>query len=148
MLVKLPRQCSGQEIVEAFKVASTFQERPEKQWGPHEFISKFQYEPGSVKQTIRSMGVRVWPTSLRKRWVLFGEKIWKPDFNPKFTLTPVVLSNRYDEVEVAVNYVYDVDQGGGEYVATDPHTPQFEHIRPQLERILGDFYARLQPQRA
>jgi len=148
MLVKLPRQCSGQEVVEAFKTASTFQEGSGKQYAPHEFVDKFQYEPGSVKQTIRSMGIRVWPASLRKKWVLFGEKVWKPDFNPKFTLTPVVLSNCYNEVEVAVEYVYDVDQGGGEYVATDPHTPQFEHIRPQLEKILGNFYARLQPQQA
>lgn len=148
MLVRLPRQCSGQEIVEAFEAASIIQEGPEKQWQPHEFVEEYQYEPGSVKQTVRSMGVRVWSSSLRKKWGLFGRKVWKPDLNPIFTLNPLALSGRYDEIKVAVNYVYDVGQAGDEWIATDPHTPEFEHIRPQLERILGNFFICLQPQGA
>lgn len=145
MLVRLPRQCSGQEIVEAFKTAATIQEKPEKQWQPREFVKEYQYEPGSARQTVRSMGVKVLFYYLRKKWGLFGKKVWKPNSNPEFTLFPVILSHRYDDVvEVTVRYVYDVGQAGDERVATDPHTPEFEHVRPQFEKILGNFFARLQ----
>ncbi len=130
MLIRLPQQYSGQEIVKAFKAASTFQESPEIKWESHEFVDKFQYEPGSVKQTIRSIGVSVQSSFLGKKWILFGRKVWSLDRTPKFILTPVVLSDRYDEVVV--------------YVDADPHMPAFEHIRPQFERTLGDFYDRLQ----
>lgn len=143
MLIKLPRQCSGQEVVEAFKDASTFQEKPDRKWDSHMFIGEFQYEPGSVRQTVRSMGVRALPSSLRKKWGVFGQKVWKLDSNAVVVLNPVELSNRYDEVRVAVEYVYDVDQGGHEYVATDPSTPEFEYIRVQLEKILDNFYVHL-----
>ncbi len=143
MLVKLPRQCFGQEVVEAFKAASTFDETSEKRWEYREFIGNFQYEPGSVRQTIRSMGVYTWPLSLRKKWGLFGKRVWKPDYTPKFTLVPLVLAGRYSEVEVAVEYVYDVGQGGEEWVATNPHHPKFADIQPQFEKILANFFARL-----
>jgi hypothetical protein len=148
MIVRLLRQCSGQEVVTAFKSAATFDEAVESKWQPHEFVDKFQYKPGSVRQTIRSMGVWVRPSFLRKKWVLFGKKVWKLDSSLTFTLEPVALTNNYDEVEVAVRYVYDIDQGGYEYVATSPHSPQFEHIRPQFERFLANFFAGLQPQHA
>lgn len=49
MHIKLPRECFGQEVVEAFKSASTFQEGSERRWTPHEFVGEFQYEPGSVR---------------------------------------------------------------------------------------------------
>ncbi|MBI4143012.1 hypothetical protein HY480_04005 [Candidatus Uhrbacteria bacterium] len=94
------------------------------------------------------MGVRVQPFFLRKQWCLFGKKKWKTDHNPLFTLTPVTLSGRYDEIEVAIWYIYDVDQGGGEYVVTSPSAPAFAHIRSTFERILGDFYDHLQSQHA
>lgn len=143
MRVKLPRRCSGREIVGAFKAASTFQESPGRRWRPEGFKVQFQYERGSVRQTIRRMGVCVRPSSLKKKWGLFGEMVWKLDHNTTFTLAPVVLSDHYDAVRIDVDYVYEVDQGGGEYVATDPHSPEFEHIRPQLETILNGFYTLL-----
>jgi len=143
MKVKLPRQCSGQEIVKAFKAASTFQEGPEKKWNAQDFVEEYQYEPGSVKQTVRSSSVHVWPSFFRKKWWLFGEKVWKSELNPKFILNSVRLATLYDEVDIVVDYVYAVDQAGGEYKATNPSSPKFEDIRPQFERILGGFYAQL-----
>lgn len=148
MLVKLPHRCTGEEIVRVFKATSAFQETFEKQWVSKEFVGEFQYEPCPVRRTIRSIGVWVRPSFLRKKWVLFGKKVWKPDPNTEFMLEPVVLACYHDEVELTIRHVYEINQGGIEYVATSPHSPQFEHIRPQFERILASFFAGLQPQHA
>ena len=144
MLINLPRQCSGQEIVDAFKAASSFQESPEKKWCASEVIDEFQYEPGSVLQTIRSIGVKAVPHFFKKRWVFFGEKVWKEDYNPSFTLQSVVLKGNYEKVDIKVAYIYDVNQAGNSFVATNPHHPEFEHVRPQFEKILARFFTQLQ----
>lgn len=143
MLVKLPRQCSGREIVEAFKVASTFQECPDKKWRAEEFVDKIIYEPGSVKQVIRDMGVIVRLFSLRKKWDLFGKKVWKQNNDLIFTLESLNLYHLYyKEVDVGIKYIYDL-MGS---ICRGPDNSHFEDIRPIFEIILGSFYARLQPQ--
>lgn len=147
MRVKLPRSCSGAEIVDAFKAAATFDEG-ENRWKAYEIGVTHQYEPGSVRQTIRSKGAETFPSYLRKKWIFFGKKVWKPNAWKTFRLNPVMLSDTYSEVEIAVEYIYNVDQGGFQHVATNPNHPQFEDIRPQFERIIGGLYAGLQLQGA
>ncbi|MFH0892649.1 MAG: hypothetical protein V1867_07820 [Candidatus Falkowbacteria bacterium] len=145
MIVKLPGQYSGEKIIAAFNEAATFQENPEKKWETEKFVKEYQYEPGSATQTVRSLGVRVQPCFLKKKWGLWGKKVWKLSYDLKFTLNPVTLSALYDEFDISVRYVYDCDDYF-EYVATDPNNPAFEDIRPQLEMILQRFYGRLQAQ--
>ncbi|MDO8436281.1 MAG: hypothetical protein Q7S82_02775, partial [bacterium] len=106
----------------------------------YEFVDELQRDTGPVRQ----IGVRVWPSFFEKSWVLFGMKFRKPDINSTFTLSPVILSSLYDKVEVVVEYVDE----GGKLIVIDPSNPQLERIRPSLERIIGDFYSRLQPQHA
>lgn len=144
MFIGLHHQYSGKKIIEAFRSASTFMEAPNKQWKPDEFIDKFQYEPGSIKQTIRSQGVNTSPFFFRKKWRLFGEKAWKDAKNPVFTLEPLVLTKSYDAIEISVKYVYETDQFGFDWTATSPHSPEFENIRPQFEKILDRFFSFLQ----
>ena len=142
MLVKLPRNCSGREIIEAFKIASTFEDI-DKKWKPEEFVDKIVYEPGSVRQVIRDMGVRAHSFSLRKKWDLFGKKIWKLNNDLTFTLDSLDLYYLYyKEVNVEIKYIYDLTGS----ICTGPGNSNFEDIRPIFERILSNFYARLQPQ--
>ena len=143
MKIILPKKYLGNQVVEAFKSASIFQETSNKRWESYEFVGQFQYKLGSAQQTIRSIGVITSSFSLRKKWAIFGKKVWKKNFTPKFTLEPIVLTKNYDAVEVTVEYTYDVDMGGHSFVATNPHSPEFEDIRPQFEKILENFFAQL-----
>ena len=68
MIIKLPGQYSGEKIIAAFDEAATFQENPEKKWETEKFVKEYQYEPGSVRQTVRSLGVRAQPYFLKKKW--------------------------------------------------------------------------------
>lgn len=142
MFVRLSRERSGQEVVKAFKAAttfSTFSGGEEIQWRPEEFADDFQYEPGSVKQTIRSIGVNVWSFYFKRKWVLFGEKIWKQNLNTKFTLSPLVLSQVYSLINVDVfKYSFDND-----YTTIDPKNPQFDNVRLPFERMIEKFYVQL-----
>ena len=141
MLVKLPRDCSGREIVEAFKVASTFEEKPGKKWETEDFVDKIIYEPGSVKQVNRNMGVRVYSFSLKKKWGLFGKKVWKLNYNPNFTLDPLDISMLYyREIEVTIEYK---DVFGDENICTDLSNSRYEEVRLVFERIIGNLYANL-----
>jgi len=144
MLVKLPRDCSGREIVEAFKVASTFEEKPGKKWEPEDFVDKIIYEPGSVKQVKqvnRDIGVRVYSFSLKKKWGLFGKKVWKLNYNPNFTLDPLDISMLYyREIEVTIEYK---DVFGDENICTDLSNSRYEEVRLVFERIIGNLYANL-----
>lgn len=146
MRIKLPRKCSGQEVVEAFKVASSLQESPDRKWKSKDFIGESQYELGSVKQVvrnIRSMGVKVFSSSFRKERGLFGKKVWKNDFDGAYTfmLEPVVLTDNYEEVKVEVNWHGDdID-----VLDLQPHSIEFEdNLRSLFEQILGKFFVQLQ----
>src|SRR3989338_7401025 len=119
MLVKLPRNCSGLEIVEAFKVASTFEEKPGKKWEPKDFVDKIIYVPGSVKHVARDIGVCVHSFSLKKNWGLFGKKVWKLNYNPNFTLDSLDISRCYREIEVTIEYKYEHGYVG-ENICTGP----------------------------
>ena len=141
MLVKLPRNCSGREIVEAFKVASTFEEKPGKKWEPKDFVDKIIYVPGSVKQVARDIGVCVHSFSLKKKWGLFGKKVWKLNYNPNFTLDPLDISHlHYRQIEVTIEYK---DVFGDENICTDLSNSRYEEVRLVFERIIGNLYANL-----
>ena len=89
------------------------------------------------------MGVRAHSFSLRKKWDLFGKKIWKLNNDLTFTLDSLDLYYLYyKEVNVEIKYIYDLTGS----MCTGPGNSNFEDIRPIFERILSNFYARLQPQ--
>ena len=141
MLVKLPRNCSGREIVEAFKVASTFEEKPGKKWEPKDFVDKIIYVPGSVKQVARDIGVCVHSFSLKKKWGLFGKKVWKLNHSPNFTLDPLDISQLYyRQIEVTIERK---DVFGEENICTDLSNSRYEEVRLVFERIIGNLYANL-----
>jgi hypothetical protein len=148
MLFKLPHQCSGQEIVDAFKAASLLQETSEMHIETQDYGVKL--ESDSEKSDILSMGVRVFSSRLEKKWIFFGQRIWKRRFLPEFRLEPVVLLKQYETVEIAVEYMGRESPTGLVLVliTEDPGNPKFERIRPLLEKVLSKFLTRLQPNNA
>ena len=61
---------------------------------------------------------------------------------PNFTLKRIIIADDYTEVEIEVNYLIDV--GRGSVVETDFDQPkEFEKLRPEFERVLANFFARL-----
>jgi hypothetical protein len=107
-------------------------------------------ESDSEKSDILSMGVRVFSSRLEKKWIFFGQRIWKRRFLPEFRLEPVVLLKQYETVEIAVEYMGRESPTGLVLVliTEDPGNPKFERIRPLLEKVLSKFLTRLQPNNA
>jgi len=157
MIVKLPREALGREIVDALNAASRFQEEGGKKWGSQDFGEELQYEPNlqldkigpikpsPVKTTVRKTGLKISSCSLKKKRGIFGgQKVWKADNDPEFVLTPVVLVDHYNEVEIKVKSLDGIASGGDdEYIIVDPHDSEFADIRPVLERIISTFYSLL-----
>ena len=146
MKVKLPRPCTGQEIVDAFAVAGSFQPSPENRLEAGRYNAEIQYHPGSVRQVVHRMGVHVSALCFKKRFVFWGKKVWKLDPSLKISLEPLVLGETYDEVDLNLEFYYDYDQGGFASIATNPIDPGYEKIRETVERIIGSFYSGLTPQ--
>lgn len=138
MIVRLPRKCLGKEIVDAFKEASSLKNPLNscfEKWEGILVVGEIQYEPGSVKRVIKSLGVTTYPYFLMRRWLgLFGRKISTKDLDISFSLRPVSLMRQYASVEIDVRYI------GWDFVCMDPKDPEFESIRPDFEKILGNFY--------
>lgn len=89
------------------------------------------------------MGLAISSSSLRKKWCLFGEKVWKPDHALKFFLSPVVLADKYKGIKLDVEYVIEVLMTGHEKVLTSAEAPEFENIRLQLEGLIDNFFSAL-----
>lgn len=143
MRVKLPRECSGQEIVNAFKAAATFQENFDNRFEAHEFVNEIGYEPGSVKRVIRSMGAVARFYYRRKRFIFFGKIMWRKSDTLTFNLAPLDPLEKYNEVDIGFEFVYEYLDDG--YLSTsDPRSSFFEGVRPKLESILARFYSQLQ----
>lgn len=143
MRVKLPRACTGKEVVDAFKVATVINGNWTK-WVPQDIAVEVQYEPGSVRQTVRKMGVRALRWSLGKKWGFFGVEEWKSSFfGPHFILAPLRLDARMNEVEIYIETRQYT--GYHDVYRIDPGSTEFKNYQEQFEKILGRVYARLQP---
>jgi hypothetical protein len=135
MKVILPKPCIGEQIVKAFKAASTYQEARTK-WEPKEDAVN-QYIPGSARQTVRKLGLKVRQYSLEKKWLLFGPRIWRRIPCPVFRLESMFPSQTYIEIDVEILDVpmpYRRD-------ATDQEALEFDEIRQPFEKILGRFFS-------
>ena len=145
MIVKLPKVAVGSKIVEAFMRANLHRIDDNHKWMASEFVDEYQYELGAVSQkSVLNKGVTAHSFSFEKKYVFWGKKVWKKDSNLMFKLKPVVLDQEYKKVDIEIVYIYDVDQGGIEYVATNPHDSEFKKIEPQLKDMLERFIHELE----
>ena len=139
MLVILPKPFSGASIVSAFVKASQYEESSKVKFVPERKVESFRYELSPFRLVTHEISV------FAKRWYsenkhLFSKETkWFEDNGLIFSLQPVVLDENYSRINISIRYVFDVDQGGGVYVATDPTYPEFEQIRLIFEMILVRF---------
>src|ERR1051326_3698218 len=104
MIVKLPRTCTGQEVLDAFLTAGRFQAAEDERFDFRLAEQVYQFEPGSARPVLRSTGAEILNATRRKRHVFFGPYEWYLSGRKKFFLHPVELIKSYDEVEVDVEY--------------------------------------------
>jgi hypothetical protein len=131
MKVKLPGEYSGKEILDAFRNASAFEDRPGSKWEPHESGKEFQYESGPVRQTIRLVGLTVFQYTLSKKWSFCGKKVWSFYYSAQIFLDQLCPSGKYSEIDVSMQILNMV---------VEPGSPDFEKYRHIFERILEVFY--------
>ncbi len=145
MIVKLPRKCSGEEVIESFKNAFN---NAETRFKVEEFVAEHQYEHASVKQTPQSIGVSALPMSFRRAdfpFSLFGGKAWREDEKPVFRLSVLKIHNHYTEVDIEIGHKFFCLQEDF-FNPFEIGSSAFEKIRPQFERILTRFFSQLQLQ--
>lgn len=145
MYVKLPegRDYSGEEIVSAFKRAAVFETSLKKRYIARETGREMQYEAGSVRETIRRVGVEVLSQAKVKKWVLWGKMVWSATNlsgkNPRFILKPLLYQEWHRQVEVliSVGYYETLDSLG-----------ILHNARPRLIKFLDKFFEELKNPRS
>jgi hypothetical protein len=139
MKLVLPRVCSGEEVLEAFKLAASL-EVGDKKWEARSSVDAFQYVPGSVKREPRTMTVtasRLLRGS-RKKWIFFGKTETRWVESDLEILLTAKLREDYKEVDIrALNWVSGYDMGSYE---SDPEPDS------DFEKVLERFFSILKPE--
>jgi len=136
MIIKLPGMFAGSRIVEAFLSANSHQLDDEHEWRVVEFVGEYQYElKDSVQKSALNKGAIAHKFFLKRKSILFSDKVWKKDCNLTFRLCLVILDHEYDQIDVEI----DVFQNGTKYIAINPHHSGFKAIEPQLKDMLNRF---------
>lgn len=152
--VNLPRESLGQQILDAFRNASTFQENPTQKW----CAISYEAETGVAEvdaSFIADKGIYATPAYLRSQNQfsrrLFGNK---PDkwvtreglaarFLTQIRLHEISPSRLFQIVKVSVHHEFDPDLGGGFKVANSPDEEKFSPFRPAYDRIIREFLLKL-----
>lgn|GEM_PF-1721814 len=139
MNVKLPRGCTGQEILDAFAAATEAMKmdsdsKLEVRWEEDDH----QYRPGSVKLVVTGVRAIAKVMQLKKRFGFFGEKVWKESglkiefggINPAYTYRDVGLSIQGRRYNIRSFRCEELPEG-------------YENDRPFVEKFLQAFYDHL-----
>ena len=146
MTVKLQGTYSGEQVVEDFKRACSFQ-TGEKSYSVKDYDIEYQYEPGSVKQTVKRAGailVQSFSEWQKKFW-FFGPIIQKTKELYTAKLFHVSLVTIYSEVEIRALVPYlgeHPDAGIYGYFSPEPGDEHFNGLL--IEKLIGNFYKELQ----
>lgn len=141
MIVKLPGNYTGAQIIEAFEKAL----RPETNWS-FEKSSTSHYEPGSVRRVETSKGLGFNQTEQRK--TLFTRKTKIVNCEPFFEIGEMNLNNKFSEIEINMTIdrgvlPYDVDKFE-EFVKFGLlYEAEVEIARKKFESLLGCVYENL-----
>lgn len=145
MIVELPRLCSGQEVIDAFKKAFESLKSPGWKWEIEECLGYLQGGLNPTLRIIRTTGVQASLSFLAWRHSFFSKKawkIWKNSSNPLLILRPV--SPQEDYLEVMVDILYRP------YPASSPPDArkslgvlECKPIRAQVSSVFTSFYTQL-----
>ena len=122
--VVLPRECTGAEVLEAFRKAAAFELSPTERWVIVVDEKKVRYEPGSVRRIVEvasaevSREIFVRTGLLRRRWF---------KTNMAISLPETACEKGYTKIEI---------------------NDRFPCPREMLEAFLERFYAELTPKAA
>ena len=143
MEIILPKACSGKQILEIFARAATFDIQPERRWDAFETLEEggLVVIPTFVRRdaVFTKKGLDIILSTKKKRWVFFGELVWKPEISPVIRLAPLELGVLYKSVEVSVMHTF-LKKGKECLVqdANDPHFAEFwPHYQAVIRRLLG-----------
>lgn len=151
--VRLPRTRNGNEILEAFRNAATFQDEPFCKW----VAIGFDCDTGEAvghSTFVQRRGMRATPAHVRVcgriQQMLFGRKTpsWKTDkgvgaqFATQIQLEPILPHEQYSHVMLSIYHEYDFDVVGVFRIASSPDTKDFNKFRPAYDRIVREFMRR------
>jgi len=139
MKVKLPKRCTGQQILDAFTAAVADMEAPlESKLVTKQEVDRYEYQPGSVKLVIAGVTCFLNTMRLKKKYIFFGDKVWKEDgVELKFPL--INPGKRYSSVYLGI-------KGLGYVISwySDEELPEnYQTDRPFVEKFLQAFYNHL-----
>ncbi|MFH1956629.1 MAG: hypothetical protein ABIJ28_03220 [Patescibacteria group bacterium] len=161
MKVTLPRQCSGREIIEAFKKVAAIEEQGRDyegesydsrwKWIPEDYEGEIEYEPGSVRRIIHK-GVTTIHHKLQcgRKYIFFGKRHerWSPGSSEasgpqQIRLLPLREDVIYDVVDIrngrelcgAIGF----QNGWHEHLEYDDTV-----FRDTVEKIIARLFERLQ----
>ncbi len=148
MKVKLPRECTGQEILNALRQAATYEEPNQEQGSVAKIDEKvYEYEPGSVRQVLVAQGIIIffWSWYIRKRFIVFGRILRDKIFHGSdLILPPLKLNQQYTEI----NFSMMESRGrlqAPKMVDANCNNLNYGYVKTQFEKILERFYAILAP---
>jgi len=143
MKIILPKPYKGKDIITAAE--RLFFESGEQKATASVFVDEFQYEfiDGMAKQTPRSKGVKI-QNYYSAKTLFKKEIIWKKWGDAlKTEIEPLVLEEDYSEIDLDIEYAYDANELG-DFVLKDPSNRNFKDISSIIEKIVTEFYLRLQ----
>lgn len=155
IIIKLPRPTLGNEVLNAFRNASTFIESASKKWEAYKYSSEHGF--ASADNTFfPNIGIRTTIAYFQKQGhisrFLCGKRNgkWKTlmgmgsRFMSEIHLHPVPPNEIISEVKVNIHHEYDPDPAGGFMVANTPDDPAFAQFRPAYDRIIKGFLQRIE----
>lgn len=154
--VKLPRECSGQEVLDAFRAAASFQETPTCKWEAHGYTPStgvatsentfsqargyyatpaYLHEQGHISRLFRGHRDPTWST-------VSGDDLSR--FETQIRLHALQSEKEYVKVEMTLTHL--VPEGsllGYANVIHNPDAKEFALFRPAYDRIVREFLRRL-----
>jgi len=157
ILVTLPRECGGQEILDAFRAAATFQETPTRKWEAHGYTSAsgaaaygntfssmhgyyatpaYLHEQGRISRLLHGRRSATWKT-------ISGQDVSR--FETQIHLHALQPEKKYAKVEISLTHLVPI----GPYseavrVIHSPDAEEFKVLRPSYDRIIREFLKRIE----
>lgn len=157
--VKLPCECSGQEILDAFRAAATFQETPTRRWEAHGYTTPSGFAT-TGKTFSQQRGYLATPAYLCKQSrmsrLFHGRRgpIWRTKsgqedisrFRTQIKLHAIQPDKMYGEVELTLSHSLLSAWFGVEetQVVHNPDDKEFKWLRLSYDRIIQKFLRRLE----
>jgi len=132
--ILLPRPCTGLDVADYFKKIAPIHESKESRWELNVYYEDYRYEPSSAKPIPLSVRIYISPLVLKKRWKLFGKKIWEYDYESfNFKFDDLRLRDQYSEIHADL-----IDRRG--MPVSEPWSYMNKRLRKILDEVVENLY--------